>query len=106
MADMTEMEMPIPDNTVPMMTGEGPFGSVEMGGMFSVLKVRRDQKPGDYKDPGWFKHPEGTVAHEYEGPLSEPARFKAEGGQSMPRAQPPSQPTEVKVRKPQSHSGH
>jgi hypothetical protein len=71
-----------------------------------VLKVRRDQKPGDYKDPGWFKHPEGTVAHEYEGPLSEPARFKAEGGQSMPRAQPPSQPTEVKVRKPQSHSGH
>ena len=106
MADMTEMEMPIPDNTVPMMTGEGPFGSVEMGGMFSVLKVRRDQKPGDYKDPGWFKHPEGTVAHEYEVPLSEPARFKAEGGQSMPRAQTPSQPTEVKVRKPQSHNGH
>jgi hypothetical protein len=24
MADMTEMEMPIPDNTIPMMTGEGP----------------------------------------------------------------------------------
>jgi hypothetical protein len=50
MADMTEMEMPLPDNTLPMMTGEGPFGSVEMGGMFSVLKVRRDQKPGDYKE--------------------------------------------------------
>ncbi|MDB4214715.1 copper oxidase [Burkholderiaceae bacterium] len=43
MADMTEMEMPIPDNTAPMMTGEGPFGSVEMGGMFSVLKVRDNQ---------------------------------------------------------------
>ncbi len=57
MADMTEMEMPIPDNTIPMMTGEGPFGSVEMGGMFSVVKVRRDQKPGDYKNPGWYKNP-------------------------------------------------
>ena len=105
MADMTEMEMPIPDNTAPMMTGEGPFGSVEMGGMFSVLKVRRDQKPGDYSNPGWFKHPEGTVAHEYTGPLAEPARFKSEGGQSMPRAQKPLTPTEVKVRKP-SGGGH
>ena len=35
-----------------------------MGGMFSVLKVRRNQKPGDYKDPGWYKHPPGTVAYE------------------------------------------
>ena len=106
MADMAEMEMPIPDNTVPMMTGQGPFGSVEMGGMFSVLKVRRDQQPGDYKDPGWFKHPAGTVAHEYTGPLAEPARFSAEGGQSMPRERKPATPTEVKVRKPTSHGAH
>jgi len=52
MADMGEMEMPLPDNTLPMMTGTGPYGPVEMGGMFTVFKVRRDQKPGDYKDPG------------------------------------------------------
>jgi len=106
MADMAEMEMPIPDNTIPMMTGQGPFGSVEMGGMFSVLKVRRDQKPGDYKDPGWFKHPEGTVAREYTGPIAEPARFGAEGGQSMPRVRKPAAPTEVNVRKPTSHGEH
>ena len=106
MADMTEMEMPIPDNTVPMMTGEGPFGSVEMGGMFSVVKVRRDQKPGDYKNPGWYKNPEGTVAYEYTGPMAEPARFKAEGGQSMPRKEKSSSDTVVKVKKPSSHSGH
>jgi hypothetical protein len=106
MADMAEMEMPIPDNTVPMMTGEGPFGSVEMGGMFSVLKVRKDQKPGDYKDPGWFKHPEGTVAHEYAGTLEEPARFKAEGGQSMPRIQKSADLIEVQIRKPTSQSNH
>ena len=77
MADMAEMEMPLPDNTVPMMTGEGPFGSVEMGGMFSVVKVRKDQKPGDYSDPGWYKHPAGTVAFEWTGALPEPARFAA-----------------------------
>jgi hypothetical protein len=35
MADMTEMEMPLPDNTAPMMTGQGP-SAPEMGGMFSV----------------------------------------------------------------------
>ncbi|HEX6319809.1 MAG TPA: copper oxidase, partial [Burkholderiales bacterium] len=39
MADMGEMEMPLPDNTLPMMTGAGPFGPIEMGGMFSVVKV-------------------------------------------------------------------
>ena len=36
---MTEMTIPLPDNTIPMMT-ESPYGSVEMGGMFSILKVR------------------------------------------------------------------
>ncbi len=64
MADMGEMEMPLPDNTLPMMSGTGPFGAIEMGGMFTTVKVRRDQKPGDYKDPGWYKHPAGTVAYE------------------------------------------
>lgn len=40
MAEMGEMEMPMPDNTLPMMTGFGQFGPMEMGGMFSVVKVR------------------------------------------------------------------
>jgi hypothetical protein len=44
MADMGEMEMPLPDNTLPMMSGQGPFGAVEMGGMFTVLKVRDKKK--------------------------------------------------------------
>ncbi|MBN9498950.1 MAG: copper oxidase [Alphaproteobacteria bacterium] len=67
MADMQEMEMPIPDNTLPMMTGRGPFGPIEMGGMFSVVKVREGLARDDYKDPGWFKHPAGTVAYEWRG---------------------------------------
>jgi FtsP/CotA-like multicopper oxidase with cupredoxin domain len=106
MADMGEMTMPLPDNTVPMMTGEGPFGGVEMGGMFSVIKVRRDQKPGDYSDPGWFKHPAGTVAYEWTGTLAEPARSSDAGRSAMPRADKAAAPTEVQVRKPTGHSGH
>jgi len=64
MAEMGEMEMPMPDNTLPMMTGFAQFGPIEMGGMFSVVKVREGLASGDYKDPGWYKHPEGTVAYE------------------------------------------
>jgi FtsP/CotA-like multicopper oxidase with cupredoxin domain len=74
MADMGEMEMPIPDNTAPMMTGTGPFGSLEMGGMFTVLKVRKDQKPGDYKDPGWYAHPEGSTPKVLSNAMAEPVR--------------------------------
>ena len=40
MAEMGMMQMELPDNTVPMMTGWGPHGPIEMGGMFSVVKVR------------------------------------------------------------------
>ena len=69
MADMGEMEMPIPDNTLPMMTGQGPFGPLEMGGMFTVVKVREGLARGDYKDPGWYRHPKGSVAYEWKGDL-------------------------------------
>lgn len=54
------MDMGRPKNTLPMMTGTGPFGPIEMGGMFTVLKVREGITT--YEDPGWYKHPEGTVA--------------------------------------------
>jgi hypothetical protein len=101
MADMGEMEMPLPDNTLPMMTGKGPFGAAEMGGMFTLLKVRRDQKPGDYSDPGWFKHPPGTVAREFTGELPAPSR-KAE---ATPAAATGHR-MEMKARKPKGHDGH
>jgi FtsP/CotA-like multicopper oxidase with cupredoxin domain len=69
MAEMGAMEMPLPDNTLPMMTGQGPFGPLEMGGMFTVLKVREGLARGDYKDPGWYRHPKGSVAYEWDGTL-------------------------------------
>ncbi len=51
-----------PDNTLAMMAGKGPFGNIEMGGMFTVMKVRDQQAPGDFSDPGWYRNPPGTVA--------------------------------------------
>ncbi|MCW7541432.1 copper oxidase [Aquabacterium sp. A7-Y] len=106
MADMAEMEMPLPDNTLPMMTGQGPFGPVEMGGMFTVMKVRADQKRGDFKDPGWYQHPPGEVAYEFTGTLPEPARSFAAGGQSMPLARKAAKNVEMRVRKPNGGGGH
>jgi hypothetical protein len=69
MAEMGAMEMPLPDNTLPMMTGQGPFGPLEMGGMFTVVKIREGLARGDYKDPGWYKHPKGSAAYEWKGAL-------------------------------------
>ncbi|MBM3514367.1 MAG: copper oxidase [Alphaproteobacteria bacterium] len=62
------MHMPGPRNTLPMMMGTGPFGNLEMGGMFTVVKIRDDLAPGDYRDPGWYPNPEGTVARRVAGP--------------------------------------
>ena len=108
MHDMTEMEMPLPDNTAAMMTGTGPFGSVGMGGMFSVVKVRKEQKRGDYKDPGWYAHPPGTIASEWSGALAEPARDdKASGVGAMKPMGRPKTDVEVTVRKPAGgHDSH
>jgi YD repeat-containing protein len=77
MADMGEMEMPLPDNTLPMMTGFGQFGAIEMGGMFTVVKVRPGLAADDYKDPGWFTHPPGTVAYEWTGEAKPVRRTRA-----------------------------
>ena len=60
MQGMYEMGMSLPENTLPMMSGKGPFGSIEMGGMFTVVKVRKHQPKGDYRDYGWYVQPKGT----------------------------------------------
>jgi hypothetical protein len=100
MAMMGEMAMPLPDNTLPMMTGTGQFGSIEMGGMFTVVKVREGLAPDDYRDPGWYKHPQGTVAYEIEASAageperqsgaSEAAGMQKSHGMDMPRMDMPS----------------
>ena len=104
MADMGAMEMPIPDNTLPMMTGKGPFGAMEMGGMFSVVKIREGLARNDYKDPGWYKHPTGSVAYEWTGatPL---AQAPAAAGRPKAGSAAPTR-GEYRVRKPTGHAGH
>jgi hypothetical protein len=101
MAEMGEMEMPMPDNTLPMMTGFGQYGPIEMGGMFSVVKVREGHARDDYKDPGPYKHPAGTIAHEVAG--AAPDAPRREGAT-------PSMPIEIEVTvvKPRSNgrNGH
>ena len=51
-----------PENTLAMMTGQGPHGNIEMGGMFTMVKVRDDIQPGDFSDPGWYDALPRTVA--------------------------------------------
>jgi FtsP/CotA-like multicopper oxidase with cupredoxin domain len=101
MADMGEMEMPLPDNTLPMMTGQGPFGAMEMGGMFTVVKVRAGQGRNDYKDPGWYRHPPGTVAYEFQGAVPPAARAsEAAVGKDSPAGRV------LTVKKGGSHDAH
>jgi hypothetical protein len=89
-----------------MMTGTGPFGAVGMGGMFSIVKVRKEQKPGDYKDPGWYRHPPGTLAYEWTGALAQAPRVDADGTGSMPAQARPAIDTLVTIRKPTGQAGH
>ena len=72
MSGMGEMAMPVPDNSVPMRGAPGPHDYIDMGGMFTVLKVRDDIT--GYDDPGWYRNPEGTVAR-----LAGDAELEADG---------------------------
>ena len=99
MAEMGAMEMPMPDNTLPMMTGFGQFGPMEMGGMFSVVKVREGLASNDYKDPGWYKHPQGTVSYEVASAAGEPPR-------QIGRADTRKSAIEVNVVKPGTSGSH
>jgi hypothetical protein len=81
-----------------MMTGYGQFGPLEMGGMFSVVKVREGLERNDYKDPGPYKHPQGTVAYEVESVATEPPRRSG--------AAPPSGKGALTVIKPGTQGPH
>ncbi|WP_312161951.1 multicopper oxidase family protein [Massilia timonae] len=98
---MGDMKMALPHNTLPMMSGDGPFGNLEMGGMFTVLKVREGLQRGDYRDPGWYSHPAGSVAREWTDDVPAPT--------SAPAATPaaPAGPA-LNARKPgpKDHGGH
>jgi manganese oxidase len=60
MAGMGEMGMPVPPNSIPMLGAPGKHGYIDMGGMFTILKVRDNLT--SYDDPGWYENPPGTLA--------------------------------------------
>jgi hypothetical protein len=98
MAEMGEMQMPLPHNTLPMMTGHAQFGPVEMGGMFTTVKVRKGLARDDHRDPGPYRNPPGTVAYEWTGESLNPIRAptsRTDGSEVLHR-----------VRKPRGHASH
>jgi manganese oxidase len=60
MADMGKMGMKVPRNSIPMVGAQGKHGYIDMGGMFTILKVRENL--ASYDDPGWYENPPGTLA--------------------------------------------
>ncbi len=60
MLDMATHKMPVPENSIPMMGVDGPHGTIDMGGMMTLVKVRDGIT--SYADPGWFENPPGTQA--------------------------------------------
>jgi hypothetical protein len=73
MGDMSEMQhmMAIPRNSIPMRGGIGPHGPIDMGGMFTVVKIREQL---DYdRDPGWYEQPRGTSAWRVDSMSTKPA---------------------------------
>jgi len=82
MGNMGDMKMPIPPNSLPMRGGPGPFGTIDMGGMFTILKVR--ENPTSVDPNGWYAHPAGTVAT-----LADPERMKADGIEIPAAKKPP-----------------
>jgi hypothetical protein len=80
-----------------MMTGFGQFGPIEMGGMFTLMKIREGLAANDYKDPGDYKHPDGTVAYEVASSSApSPRRSDTERPNAGPKA----------VRPGKNHKGH
>ena len=75
-----------PENTLPMAVGQGPFGPIGMGGMFTVVKIREHLARGT--TPGWYDRPDVPRARRVSAPSSSsPETPKAMKGMDMPGAQ-------------------
>ena len=81
MADMADMGMKVPRNSVPMVGAPGPHDYITMGGMYTNIKVRPDLASYE-QDPGWYQQPPGTMAT-----VADPERMKRDLG-FIPEATP------------------
>ena len=95
-AELTEGEVrKIDKETGKITLRHGELKNLNMAAMTMVFRV---------KDPGWYKHPAGTVAREWKGEAPAAVRSQSTGGQAMPAVKPAD--VELKVRKPTGHQGH
>jgi FtsP/CotA-like multicopper oxidase with cupredoxin domain len=62
MSEMATMQMEQPKNSISMVGGKGPHGTIDMGGMFTMIKIR-ERLTGD-ADPGWYDAPKASIAGE------------------------------------------
>ena len=62
MAEMGEMAMKMPPNSIPMVGGAGPKDYITMGGMFTIVKVRNELPGGYDADVGWYQDQPGETA--------------------------------------------
>jgi hypothetical protein len=60
MGGMAAMGMAVPANSLPMRGGPGPYAPIDMGGMFTLIKVR--ENPDAEDGSGWYQPPPGTLA--------------------------------------------
>jgi len=70
-----------PENTLPMMMGQGPHGPLEMGGMFTLIKVRDGLARDVHAVSEWYVNPKASQAHR----VSSDANF----GNPVRRGPPP-----------------
>jgi len=54
------MHMKQPRNAISMVGGKGPFDQIDMGGMFTIVKIRPQLTAETAA--AWYEHPPGTVA--------------------------------------------
>ena len=95
MGGMNEMGMSGPAGAISMLGGPGPHGYIDMGGMFTILKIRERLAKGG--DPEWYANPPGTVAVEA---TDDELRRDGIGGGTPAKAKPPAMPSMPGMRHP------
>ena len=104
MGDMGEMGMPVPQNSIPMVGGDGPFGYIDMGGMFTVLKVR--ERHHELRRSGLVRAPGGHVSRRSDGGRARARRYfhRLRTTHKDPRACPLQWGTSVRAWSPHWHA--
>ena len=85
MADMAEMEMPLPDNTLPMMTRRRPVRLGRDGRhVHRGEGAARSEAAGITRDPGWYKQPAGNASLRMDRSARRAGAIQGRGRPSMP----------------------